>query len=94
MDTAIGRATRHLVDYATRPYGTTSRSRDGRTLVYAALSEGRMQLLAISAVGGEPHQLTHDDGNLLLPGVSPRGMLIAATRLVHREEIWRVALPR
>jgi len=25
--------------------------------------------------------------------VSPSGSLIAATRLVHRKEIWRVALP-
>lgn len=54
---------------------------------------GRMQLFAVPAVGGTPQQLTHRSGNLLHPRVSPSGILIAATRVVHRKEIWRVALP-
>jgi hypothetical protein len=39
-------------------------------------------------------QLTHDSGNVLHPRVSPSGTLSAATRLVHRKEIWRIVLPR
>src|SRR5438034_603542 len=61
-------------------------SRDGTRLLFVSWERG-------GAAGGTPQQVTHDSGNLLHPRVSPSGSLIAATRLLHRKEIWRVALP-
>ena len=88
-----GTSARKVTEYSMATYGGVSWTPDGKALVYAALSGGRMQLFAISAAGGTPQQLTHDSGNVLHPRVSPSGTLIAATRLAHRKEIWRVALP-
>jgi Tol biopolymer transport system component len=88
-----GTSARKVTEYPMKTYGGVSWTPDGKALVYAALTGGRMQLFAIPAAGGTPQQLTHDSGSLLHPRVSPSGTLIAATRLVHRKEIWRVALP-
>src|SRR5947207_693560 len=88
-----GASARKVTEYPMETYGGVSWTPDGKALVYAALTGGRMQLFEIPAAGGTPQQLTHDSGNLLHPRVSPRGNLIAATRLVHRKEIWRVPLP-
>ena len=88
-----GASARKVTDYPMETYGGVSWTPDGKALVYAALTGGRMQLFAIPAAGGTPQQVTHDSGNLLHPRVSPSGTLIVATRLVHRKEIWRVALP-
>jgi len=88
-----GTSARKVTEYSMATYGGVSWTPDGKALVYAALSGGRMQLFAIPAAGGTPQQLTHDSGNVLHPRVSPSGTLIAATRLAHRKEIWRVALP-
>jgi len=88
-----GASARKVTEYPMETYGGVSWTPDGKALVYAALTGGRMQLFAIPAAGGTPQQVTHDSGNLLHPRVSPSGTLVVATRLVHRKEIWRVALP-
>ena len=84
---------RKVTEYPMETYGGVSWMPDGQALVYAALIGSRMQLFSIPAVGGTPRQLTHDPENVLHPRVSPSGTLIAATRLAHRKEICRVALP-
>jgi Tol biopolymer transport system component len=91
---SAGGAPRHVVDYET----TTTMSLagwtpDGKGFVYSAKSGGTMQLFRIAADGGQARQLTHDDGNLLEPTVSASGSLIAATRIVRHEQIWRAPLP-
>jgi Tol biopolymer transport system component len=53
-----------------------------------------MQLFAVPAAGGTRRQLTHDAANVFTPRVSPDGRFIAATRIAHRKEIWRVPLPK
>jgi Tol biopolymer transport system component len=85
---------RRLVEYPMTTYGGLDWTPDGKTLVYSALADGRMQLFSIPAAGGESRQLTKDSANLLHPQVSPDGRFIAATRLIHRKEIWRVRLPQ
>jgi Tol biopolymer transport system component len=89
-----GRSARKVVEYPLRTYGGVSWTPDGRTLVYPALVKGRMQLFAVSAAGGTPRQLTHDSANIFTPRVSPDGRLVAATRIMHRKEIWRMPLPK
>jgi len=88
-----GASARKVTEYSMATYGGVSWTPDAKALVYTASSGERMQLFAIPAAGGTPQQLTHDSGNVLHPRVSPSGTLIAATRLAHRKEIWRVALP-
>jgi Tol biopolymer transport system component len=90
---ASGGAPRKLVDFeSTTDLGIAGWTPDGKALVYAAKSGSTMQLFWISADGGEPRQLTHDSDNILQPAVSPDGKLVAATRLVRHEEIWRLPL--
>jgi len=88
-----GPGARKLTEYAMRTYGGVSWEPDGKRLVYAALTGGRMQLFAISAAGGAPQQLTEDASSLFTPCASPDGDLIAATRISHRRDLWRLALP-
>lgn len=82
-----------VTEYPMQTYGGVSWTPDGKALVYAALSNGRMQLFVIAADGGTPRQLTHDSANVFLPRVSPDGRLVAATRISHRKEVWRLGLP-
>lgn len=89
-----GASARKLLDYPMQTYGGVSWAPDGRTLVFSALTDGRMQLFAIQASGGEPLQLTRDSANLFTPRTSPNGRLIAATRVSHRKEVRRLPLPR
>ena len=74
-------------------YGGLSWMRDGKAIVYPALTEGRMQLFRIAVEGGSARQLSHDAANLFEPAVSPDGRLIAATRILHTKEVWRMQLP-
>ena len=91
----VGRGVaRKVVEFPLMTIGGVSWTPDGKTLVYPSLVEGRMQLFAVPAAGGTPRQLTHDAANVFTPRVSPDGRMIAATRLQHRKEIWRMRLGR
>jgi dipeptidyl aminopeptidase/acylaminoacyl peptidase len=91
---STGAKARKIVEYPLSTFGGVSWTPDGRTLVYTALVGGHMQLFAVPAAGGTPRQLTHDAANVFTPRVSPDGRFIAATRIAHRKEIWRVPLPK
>jgi len=89
----VGRgAARKVTAFPLTTFGGVSWTPDGGTLVYTSLADGRMQLFAVPAAGGRPRQLTHDSANVFTPRVSPDGRMIAATRLQHRKEIWRMRL--
>ena len=81
-----------IVEFPLTTFGGVSWTPDGATLVYTSLTEGRTQLFAVPAVGGTPRQVTHDSANIFTPRVSPDGRKIAATRIKHRKEIWRMRL--
>jgi len=91
---ADGSGARMVTEYAMLTYGGVCWTPDGKSLIYAARVGDLMQLFSIPVAGGEPRQLTRDAGNVFQPRVSPDGKLIAATRLVHRREIWHRAVPR
>jgi len=78
-----------VVDYKGTTYDGVDWLTEGNTIVYGALSNGRLQLFAIPSFGGVPHQLTRDSGNLMHPKVSPDGRWIACTRIVQSKQIWR-----
>jgi Tol biopolymer transport system component len=73
-------------------YGGVGWTRDGKAIIYPAVTRGRMQLFRIDLSGGRARQLSHDTANLFEPAVSPDGRLIAATRLAHIKEVWRMRL--
>lgn len=50
---------------------------DGRHLVFASDRGGRMDLWSIGVDGGEPAQLSHEDGKAFAPAVGPDGRRIA-----------------
>jgi Tol biopolymer transport system component len=87
-----GKRARKLTEFALSTYGGLSWTRDGKAIIYPALTQGRMQVFIIDVDGGQPRQLSHDAANLFQPAVSPDGQLIAATRISHVKEVWRMRL--
>jgi Tol biopolymer transport system component len=78
-----------LLDYKGTTHDGVDWMPDGKSIVYSALADGRMQLFSLSHIGGAPRLLSRDSGNLLHPKVSPDGNWIACTRLVQSKQIWR-----
>jgi hypothetical protein len=81
-----------LISYKSDTYGGLDWMPGGKTLVYSALQDGRMQILAIPRAGGTPVKLSSDLAGLMHPRVSPDGRWIACTRHDARQEIWRKKL--
>lgn len=86
---ADGSHAQKVLDYQGTTYDGLDWLADGKTIVYSALVEGHLQLFIIPSIGGVPHLLTHDSGNLMHPRVSPDGRWIACTRVVQSKQIWR-----
>jgi WD40 repeat protein len=90
---ADGSHAEKLLDYTGTTYDGVDWAPDGKTIVFAALESGHMQIFVIPAFGGPIAQLTEDTGNLLHPRISPDGKWIACTRIVQSKQIWRRPLP-
>jgi len=86
---ADGSEPQKLLDYKGTTYDGIDWMPDGKTIVYSALADGRLQLFVVSHIGGAPRLLSRDSANLLHPKVSPDGKWIACTRLVQSKQIWR-----
>jgi Tol biopolymer transport system component len=78
-----------LLDYKGTAHDGVDWMPDGKTIIYSGLTDGRLQLFAVSYIGGAPRLLSRDSGNLLHPKASPDGKWIASTRLVQSKQIWR-----
>jgi Tol biopolymer transport system component len=78
-----------IVDFTSSTFGGVDWSHDGKSIIYAALSEDRLQLFSIPRSGGSSQQLTHDSANLMHPRVSPDGRFIVATRISQSKQILR-----
>jgi Tol biopolymer transport system component len=85
-----GVKSRRLTAFRSTTHGGLDWSPDGRSVVYSALVDGRMQFFSIALNAEKPRQLTHDQGNLLHPRVSPDGRWIAGTRLRVTKSIMRL----
>jgi Tol biopolymer transport system component len=92
---ADGTHPQRLLDYRGTTYGGLDWLPTGKTIVYSGLAGRTMQLFTVSvSAGGTPQQISHDDGNLLHPRVSPNGTWIACTRSVQSQQIWQRPLLR
>src|SRR6267142_324859 len=80
---ADGAHAQKLIDYKGSTLGGLDWTPDGKTIIYAALAEDRMQLFCIPRHGGSSNQLSHDLSNLLHPRISPDGRWVACTRILH-----------
>ena len=89
---ADGSRPRRLARYETHTYSGVDWTATGKTLIYSGIVDGRMQLFAFPASGGQATQLTRDEWNVLHPAVSPDGRLVAATRIRHRKAILSMTL--
>lgn len=87
-----GTNARKVVEFPTETFSGVDWTPDGKTLIYAALAAGHMQVFAIAAVGGTARQLTHDAANLVHPRVSPNGRVVAATRIEHHKTLMSLPL--
>jgi len=87
-----GSQARKLVEFQSYTIGGVAWTPDGKELLYSALADDRMQIFAIARTGGAPRQVTHGDVNMMHPGVSPDGRLVAASRIPWRKELWRMKL--
>ncbi|MGH9650552.1 MAG: TolB family protein, partial [Terriglobales bacterium] len=87
-----GSKSEKLTEFSSSTYGGLDWASDGKSLVYSALAEGRMQLFAIARAGGPPRQLTSGPATLLHPQVSPDGRWIACTQTVQSKTIWKLRL--
>jgi len=65
-------------------------SPDGHTLAFSSISSGVFQVFVMLASGGEPLQLTNDEGDKRVAAFSADGTEIYYSRLAGRPEIWAV----
>lgn len=86
---ADGSEAQKLLEYKGTTYDGLDWMPDGKTIIYSALADGRLQLFSVSHIGGAPRLLSRDSANLLHPKVSPDGKWIACTRLTQSKQIWR-----
>jgi Tol biopolymer transport system component len=81
-----------LISYKCETYGGLDWMPDGKSILYGALDNGRMQIFSIARSGGAPMKLTSDPAGLMHPRVSPDGKWVAATRHDAHTELWRKKL--
>jgi serine/threonine protein kinase/Tol biopolymer transport system component len=71
-----------------KPMNSPKLSPDGRTVAFVSPSGGYGQLFVMLASGGEPLQLTNDEGNKHIDSFSPDGTEIYYQRTWGSDEIW------
>jgi Tol biopolymer transport system component len=86
---ADGSQAKKLLDYRGTAHDGLDWMPDGKSIIYSALADGRLQIFGVSYIGGAPQLLSRDSGNLLHPKISSDGKWIACTRLVQSKQIWR-----
>jgi Tol biopolymer transport system component/predicted Ser/Thr protein kinase len=65
-------------------------SPDGHTIAFSSPTHGVFQIFVMLTSGGEPLQLTNDDGDKVTAGFSADGTEIFYNRSLGRSEIWAV----
>ena len=78
------------ISHWNKPIDNAHLSPDGRTIAFASLVGGIPQVFVMLSSGGEPLQLTRDEGEKLVDGFSADGSEIYYSRLLGRDEVWAI----
>jgi hypothetical protein len=78
------------ISHWNKPLYTAKLSPDGRTVAFGSLVGGVGQVFVMLASGGEPLQLTRDEGDKTVDGFSLNGAEIYYERIGGRDETWAV----
>ncbi|HME12385.1 MAG TPA: protein kinase [Candidatus Acidoferrum sp.] len=73
-----------------KPMDNAKLSPDGHTVAFSSQVEGVAQVFVMLASGGEPLQLTKDEGEKVVSSFSPDGTEIYYTRIFGADESWAV----
>ena len=73
-----------------KPMHNARLSPDGHTVAFSSQADGVAQVWVMLASGGEPLQLTKDDGEKLVTSFAPDGTEIYYTRVFGADESWAV----
>jgi Tol biopolymer transport system component len=78
------------ISHWNKPMRGAKLSPDGHTVAFGSPAGGVEQVFVMLASGGEPLQLTHDEGDKLVDSFAPDGTEIYYGRDVGRDEGWAV----
>jgi serine/threonine protein kinase/Tol biopolymer transport system component len=78
------------VSHWDKPMDHARLSPDGHTVAFSSQAEGVAQVWVMLASGGEPLQLTKDEGEKVVSSFSPDGTEIYYTRIFGADESWAV----
>jgi serine/threonine protein kinase/Tol biopolymer transport system component len=78
------------VSHWDKPMEPARLSPDGHTVAFSSQAEGVAQVFVMLASGGEPLQLTRDEGEKQVSSFSPDGTEIYYTRVFGADESWAV----
>jgi Tol biopolymer transport system component len=78
------------ISHWNKPMEGAKLSPDGHTVAFGSPAGGVKQVFVMLTSGGEPLQLTHDEGDKLVNSFAPDGTEIYYTRDLGRDEEWAV----
>jgi serine/threonine protein kinase/Tol biopolymer transport system component len=78
------------ISHWNKPMNTARLSPDGRTVAFTSPVAGIPQLFVMLSSGGEPLQLTHDEGQKVVDSFSFDGSEIYFNRALGRDEVWAI----
>jgi serine/threonine protein kinase/Tol biopolymer transport system component len=78
------------ISHWNKPMQGATLSPDGHTIAFASPAGGVFQVFVMLASGGDPLQLTSDEGDKLVSSFSADGAEIYYERLLGRYEVWAV----
>ena len=88
--TSNGPAKITQISHWDKPMDFAKLSPDGNTVAFSSPVEGIAQVFVMLASGGEPLQLTNDDGEKVVSNFSADGTEIYYVRIFGRDECWAV----
>ncbi len=90
LNTPSGPAKITQISHWNKPMDNARLSPDGHTVAFTSPVGGVAQVFVMLTAGGEPLQLTNDEGEKLVNAFSPDGTEIYYQRFLGRDEAWAV----
>jgi serine/threonine protein kinase len=78
------------ISHWNKPIAQAHLSPDGRTIAFTSPVGGIPQLFVMLSSGGEPIQITHDEGEKTVQSFSADGSEIYFGRILGRDEVWAI----